>query len=109
MVYDPSEYEIISTIHDRCGNLQSAKVNIKGAEFTIDRLKLPNKETHIFKFRNWIAPVNGDYNNGTIEIDWDTCTSGMMKIAEDLNLKHVSHGSLFARGFKHTHFLEGGA
>ena len=84
--------------------LTRATVIIKGARFEIKRVftKLGNP-SRVFLFR---SDSEFNSNNELIEIGWDTCSSGLMKIANELNLKFVSSSSCFSYGKSRCHFLE---
>lgn len=84
--------------------LTHATVEIKGAVFKIDRVftKLGNP-SRVFLFR---TEQEFNSNNELIEIGWNTCSSGLMKIAEKLNLKFVSSSSCFSMGKCRCHFIE---
>ena len=84
--------------------LTHADVEIKGAKFKVDRVftKLGNP-SRVFLFRSE-KEFNSD--GELIEIGWDTCSSGLMKIANELNLKFVSGSSIFSNGNSRCHFIE---
>lgn len=90
--------------YDKEPILINASVMIKGATFEIDRVftKLGNP-SRVFLFR---TEKEFNSNNELIEIGWDTCSSGLMKIAESLNLKFVPSSSCFSYGKCGCHFLE---
>lgn len=112
-MYNENDYEIkyetyssneATRRYDRNPILTHATVVIKGATFEIDRVftKLGNP-SRVFLFR---TEQEFNSNNELIEIGWDTCSSGLMKIAEGLNLKFVNSSSCFSYGKSRCHFLE---
>lgn len=112
-MYNEKDYEIkyetyssneVTRKYDKEPILTSATVIIKGARFEIDRVftKLGNP-SRVFLFR---TESEFNSNNELIEIGWDTCSSGLMKIAKELNLKFVPSSSCFSYGKSRCHFLE---
>jgi len=112
-MYNENDYEIkykqyssnnTTRKYDKDPILTQATVIIKGARFEIDRVftKLGNP-SRVFLFR-----TEQEFNdkNELIEIGWDTCSSGLMKIAEGLHLKFVPSSSCFSQGKCRCHFLE---
>ena len=112
-MYDENEYKIIDCNYtsdkitrEYCKDpiLTHATVEIKGATFKVDRVftKLGNP-SRVFLFR---TEQELNSNNELVEIGWDTCVSGLMKLADELHLKFVGTSSCFSYGKCQCHFLE---
>ena len=112
-MYNENDYKILDsyytsneTTRKYCKDpiLTHATVEIKGAVFKVDRFftKLGNP-SRVFLFR---TEQEFNSNGELIEIGWDTCSAGLMKLAEDLHLKFVGTSSCFSYGKCQCHFIE---
>lgn len=112
MSYRPEDYQVTDCrIYDDGG--MAFDVKIKGAEFTIYRYMNRFKPTPIFKFN---TPMGLLYNEeriatGAIEIDWNTCLSGMQHIADQMGKISgmqfkVIPGVIFSNNGRLTYFKE---
>ena len=75
---------------------------INGAIFTVHRVKKHDGTyTKRFHFNNYIETTK---DGRSVEIDWDTSSSDMMNIADELNLKYIQASSVFSLGAKKSAF-----
>lgn len=96
-------YQVTGTNFDEKGNIRFFDVNIKGADFRIDRVYNNFKPTKIFKFNKTIEFIEKE--NRTVEIDWDTSQMGLLQLAEQMELKLIPGASVFKNGGK-SYFME---
>ena len=108
MSYHPEDYQVVNTNFNEDGTVRSFDVTIKGADFIIYRHLNRFKPTKTFKFNKHIGLIVGEDNiaTGTVEIDWDTCTSGMLHLAEQMGLNYIPCGSPYANNWKESTFEE---
>ena len=101
------DYQVTGTNFDEQGNIRSFDINIKGANFKIERVYNNFKPTKIFKFNKSIEFIEKE-RNGTIaiEIDWDTSLKGMQHLAEQMGLKCIPGIAGVTTLGRQTYFIE---
>ena len=114
MTFHPEEYQVSSVNYDEDGSVRSFDVNIKGADFKVERVMNRWEPTGMFRFNRHINTVlkkDGDKVVGaySVEIDWDTCLAGMQHLAEQMGLKCIPGLSVYANNRRLTYFTEGDA
>lgn len=90
----------------RNGVLDTIVFNLKGAEFKMHReFTRTGEPSKVFHFANDIAPIDGDYSKGVIELGWDVSSSDFQPLEEMFGIK-VRFKSIFARNGAKTGIQE---
>ena len=109
MTYHPEEYQV-TKVNLENGAIRSFDVNIKGANFTIYRHHNNFQPTNTFKFNYKIRFVGKYDDNGkliggrNVEIDWDTCTRGLLHLAEQMG-ELTGNKFILKQGFTGTCYM----
>jgi hypothetical protein len=96
-------YNVISHATDADGMVTNFKVNINGAEFTINRVYNKFEPTSMFKF---LDKISYDENSNPVEIDWSTSIGGLYRLAADMGLRLVPGASHYAVGGSISYFID---
>ena len=96
-------YKVISKATDAYGMITSFKVEINGAEFTINRVMNKFKPTKMFEFMD---KISYDKEGNPVEIDWTTCISGLYHLANEMELRLILGASHYAIGGKISYFVD---
>lgn len=97
------EYAVISTSKNDVGMVTSFKVEINGAEFTINRVMNKFKPTKMFEFMD---KISYDEKGNPVEIDWSTSVGGLYHLANEMGLRLVLGASHYAVGGKISYFVD---
>ena len=107
IMYKESDYKVVSTYKGGAFKqdiLNGATISVKGAKFKLEREYTRNgTPTSLFKF----VTLNEFNEDGElIEIMWNNCVAGFMKIGRELGLDFRTGSSLFSNGNNKPHFVE---
>ena len=108
MTYKPEDYQVISEREYADGG-KAFDVRIKGADFIVYRVMNRFQPTSTFKFNQRIGYTTDETGiiTGTVEIDWDTCTRGMLHLADQMGLKLIPAASVYSISGRLSQFEEG--
>ena len=105
------EYILKNKNYDENGKIRSFDVNIKGANYIVNRLYNKFKPTNIFKFNEYVSFVEQEkdgviFATGSIEIGWDTSALGLQNLADQMGLKLINGTSSYSISGGKPYFIE---